>query len=191
MLKGDRQAMPIQCVRRTALRFQTQLRAPLARPVAFVLLISVAPVGCGSNAPVLPDPPPRVSYLETTTVALEGCVVPSVEVPWAGALQQTADDYVSDAHLCFAIRALKAWADVPPVDEPSLKRGDGERIAAYWREPRPPPHPGELPYRRTDFIVHAEIPGRPRTVWVAVDTSLRNASFGSRHGKHHQLLREE
>jgi hypothetical protein len=115
-------------------------------------------------------------------VALEGCVIPSVEVPWGLTLVEGPGDYVSSRQVCFAIRALKAWADAPPLDEPFLKRGDGERIGAYWREVRPPLGPGE-PAQTDRFIIHAEIPGRPRTVWVAVDKSLSSASFGSRHGK--------
>jgi len=136
---------------------------------------------------VLPAPPPPQPY-DAATVTLKGCPIPPVKVKLreAGSYSRLPDaalhgegaEYADDRELCFAIRALKLWADGAPLGEPLLLPGDGERIATYWREPggRPPFAEGPVA-----FTLGAEIPGRPRPLWVQVDRYSMGVRFGAGH----------
>lgn len=91
------------------------------------------------------------------------------------------NQYVSSAQLCFAVQALRAWADAAPLGAPFQAKGDGERIVTYWRgPPPPPPYPDAAPLNDY-FTICADVPSRPKTLWVEVDRSMRAVRFGLMH----------
>jgi hypothetical protein len=161
----------------------------LGRPLLIAVLLA-ASVACDLTTAPMPVPAEPLPF-DVESVQLTGCAVPSIKVKLIGhfpiglrpadALHGTGAQYVDADELCFAVQALRAWADAAPSGEPSLERGDGQRIVWYWRGPPPPPaHPDE-PQREDYFMLEAEVPGRPRTVWVQVHRSMRSATFGLNH----------
>jgi len=141
-----------------------------------ISVMSLSLLACQTTEPALPEPPQRTTTY-TDTQALPGCAISSIQVrlrtfPLVG----NNYDKLSSAEVCFAIRALKVWADAAFPGEPLLEPGDGARIVEYWLEP----YSGFEP--RTDrFTIGAEIPGRPRTLWVQVDRSYLTVRFGLSH----------
>ena len=147
------------------------------------LLITALLAGCvacdvpGSGVPA----PERLPY-EVQAVRREGCPVAVVQVPVSGplsaggdparALRGQREQDVTTAQLCFAVQALRAWADAAPLEEPYFQPGDGQRIVSYWREPGPPPDDPEEVSSGGSFTLGAEVPGRPRTLWIKVDKSM-------------------
>lgn len=153
-----------------------EVYAPIGHSLV-VAAMSLTLLSCGATESSLPEPPRRLANY-TDTQALPGCAISSVQVRYRVPLIGGDDpNGLSSAEVCFAIRALKAWADAAFPGEPLLEPGDGERIAEYWLEPYPPFErlPSDL------FTIGAEVPGRPRTLWVQVHRSYLTVRFGLTH----------